>query len=261
MARLTGKDWLAIRDAWETDERDGFAWVPKHLDLSVGRSAVAKRAAREGWKKKAAPEVVTVTNATPAVTPLSRSVTKETGAPGRPSEYKSEYADMAYRLMLLGFTREGLAQVFDVDERTIYRWQSDHSEFCQALWRGGAIADAEVAESLFNRAKGSVVPDCHVGFFEGAAIITKLEKHHPPDVGAARLWLTNRQPHMWKQKVEIFEQPEIKELDKEAMDRLYEKALREAAERRDALQNRGDRLGLRLDGDQSREDEVIVYDD
>lgn len=252
MTRLTAKDWLAIRDAWETDGRDGFAWVPKHLDLSVGRSAVAKRAAREGWVKQEVAEVVIANDVTPAVTPLSPSVTSVTSVirgVGRPSGYRDEYAGMAYRLMLTGYTREGLAEVFGVDVRTIYRWQSVEPEFGQALWRGGAIADSQVAESLFNRANGSVVPDTHIALHEGQPVITSLEKHYPPDVGAARLWLTNRQPLLWRNKVEVVEEHNNTFPPTEELDALYEKALKQAEERQVALFGRRERLGLVLDGE------------
>lgn len=259
--RLTSKDWQSAREVWESDQRDGYAWLVRELELPVSRAAVSKRGTKEGWQKQVTAEAPEVTQEVTQVTLNSRSATSSATTVGRPTDYKPEFADMAYRLMLLGFTRQGLADVFGVDERTIYRWQEEHGEFCQALFRGGAIADAEIAESLFNRAKGSVVPDTHVGLHEGVAIITPLDKHFPPDVGAARMWLKNRQPHLWKDKVEIVEEVISTFPPTDELDALYAKALKEAGDRQKSLFGRAERLGLVLDGELGREDEVIVRDE
>lgn len=257
MAKLTERQWQAARDAWESNPRDGYAWLVRDLGLPVSRAAISKRAARDGWRKQPDAKGATkqVTQAVTEVTQNSRSVTK---GPGRPSDYRPEFTDVAYNLMLLGFTREQLAQAFGVDERTIYRWQESYPEFCQALYKGGAQADAEVARALFDRAKGAVVPDTHISLHEGQPVITPLEKHYPPDVGAARLWLKNRQPELWKDKVEVVEQPSIALVDKEAMDQLYDRVLAEAAEKREALMNRAERMGLVLDSERVRDDDVVI---
>ncbi|MBL1376257.1 hypothetical protein [Zobellella iuensis] len=171
---------------------------------------------------------------------------------------------MAYRLALLGLTREQLATAFDVCERTIYHWQQEYPEFLQAIARGGIHADAEVAEALFNRARGAVVPDVHIALHEGQPVITPLEKHYPPDVGAARLWLKNRTPEQWKDKVELVEKPTIALVDREAMDKVYEQVLQEAEQKRAALQSRAERMGLLLDserGGATRGDEVVIAHD
>lgn len=254
---MTERQWQAARDAWESDPRDGYAWLARDLGLPVSRAAISKRAARDGWCKQPDAQGATkqVTQAVTEVTQNSRSVTK---GPGRPSDYRPEFAEQAYRLCLLGFTRKQLAEYFEVDERTIYRWQAEQPEFCQSLYKGGSQADAEVAMALFHRAKGIAVPDTHVGLHEGQAVVTPLEKHYPPDVGAARLWLKNRQPELWKDKVELVEQPSIALVDKVAMDQLYEKVLAEAAAKREALRGRAERLGLVLDSDRMRSDEVVI---
>ena len=53
-------------------------------------------------------------------------------AGGRPSKFKPEYIEQARKLALLGTTDREVAEFFEVDERTVYRWQHDHPEFCQA---------------------------------------------------------------------------------------------------------------------------------
>lgn len=243
--KLLPEQWAAARNVWEQDARTGYAWLVRELALSVSRTAVAKRAKSEGWTKRAV-ESPKVTQVTPEVTPVAATM-------GRPTEYQSVYAEQAYRLMLLGFTREKLAEFFQVNESTIYRWQEKHGDFCEALRKGGAYADAEVALALYDRAKGSVEPDVHVAVIEGEIVTTAIDKHYPPDVGAARMWLKNRQPELWRDKVEVEEKATIALVDYDALDDIYRKALEHAAEVERSLQGRAERLGLIM-GDEQGDD-------
>ncbi|WP_081135479.1 hypothetical protein [Halomonas sp. BC2] len=252
-AKMTTRQWQKARKLWEADSREGFAWLVRELSLPVSRVAVSRRAKADEWQKRAQPtdpasnteeEVTHGVTVTPQVT---QEVTPVTKGRGRPSEYRPEYAEQAERLMLLGFTREKLAKFYEVDERTIYRWQQQHEDFRHAIWRGGALADAEVAHALFHRAKGAVVPETHVAQHQGQVILTDMERHYPPETAAARLWLKNRQPEFWKDKVELEEKPAIALVDKEAMRGRIEAALEKAAQVEREMKGRAERLGLMLD--------------
>ena len=124
---------------------------------------------------------------------------------GRPSKYKEEYAEQARKLCLLGATDAKLADFFEVDEATINRWKHDFPEFCKSLKAGKMQADAEIAESLFNRAKGYVAPDIDIKMYEGQIIETPYMKHYPPDATSMIFWLKNRQPDLWREKREAVE--------------------------------------------------------
>lgn len=124
---------------------------------------------------------------------------------GRPSKYKQEYAEQARKLCLLGATDAKLADFFEVDEATINRWKHDFPEFCKSLKAGKIQADAEIAESLFNRAKGYVAPDLDIKMYEGQIIETPYMKHYPPDATSMIFWLKNRQPDLWREKREAVE--------------------------------------------------------
>lgn len=76
---------------------------------------------------------------------------------GRPSSYKQEYVDLAFKFCLLGATDEDLAKFFDVAESTINKWKIDYPEFSESLKRGKQQSDAEIASSLYNRAKGAII--------------------------------------------------------------------------------------------------------
>src|ERR1043166_9958695 len=72
---------------------------------------------------------------------------------GRPTKYKEEYAEQAYKLSLLGHTDEEMATFFSVHVDTIYEWKNKHEEFSEAITRGKQVADIEVAEALFDGAR------------------------------------------------------------------------------------------------------------
>lgn len=123
-------------------------------------------------------------------------------AVGRPTSYKQEYAGQAYKFCLLGASDERLAELFGVAVSTIYEWKLVFPEFSEALMAGKEVADAEIAYSLFHRAKGYSHPEDDIRALNGAIVITPTIRHYPPDTGAATLWLKNRQPKVWRDKVE-----------------------------------------------------------
>jgi hypothetical protein len=123
---------------------------------------------------------------------------------GRPSLYREEYAEQARRLCLLGATDQELADFFEIDVRTIYDWKRTKPEFSQAITRGKILADAEVAEKLFQRACGYVVSAVKLyRQDDGSVLQVPYQIEHPPDTQAASLWLRNRQPHRWRDKHEV----------------------------------------------------------
>lgn len=122
---------------------------------------------------------------------------------GRPSEYKSEYAEGAKRLARLGATDEEVADFYDVDVRTIYRWKNTHKEFCQALKVGKEEADVRVERSLYHRAIGYTHDEDKIFNNGGEALVVPTKKHYAPDTTAAIFWLKNRKPEEWRDKQEV----------------------------------------------------------
>lgn len=124
-------------------------------------------------------------------------------AGGRPSKYKAEYAEQAFKFCLLGADDNRLASFFDVDVATIHRWKHDHKEFCDSLKRGKDVADAEIAQALYHRAKGYSHKAVKIFNNQGEILTEEYIEHYPPDTGAAMAWLKNRQPKDWRDKQEI----------------------------------------------------------
>ncbi len=122
---------------------------------------------------------------------------------GRPTDYKEEYAELAYKLCLLGATDVQLAEFLEISEKTIYNWKNKHPEFLQALKDGKEIADANVAQSLYQRAIGYEHPEDKIFNHGGKPLIVPTTKHYPPDTGACMSWLKNRQGDKWRDKQDI----------------------------------------------------------
>ena len=133
---------------------------------------------------------------------------------GRPTEYKPEYCVQVEKLCKLGATDKEIGDFFEVDESTINRWKLEYPEFCESIKKGKIVADAEIAHSLFHRAKGythdaiKIFPtggetkDKEGNVIKGPLLVP-YQEHYPPDTVAAIFWLKNRQKDKWRDKQEI----------------------------------------------------------
>lgn len=133
---------------------------------------------------------------------------------GRPTGYKPEYADLARKFCLLGATDKQLAEFFEVNEDTIYEWKKRHPNFSESIREGKDRADAEIANSLYHRAKGYEHEAEEIKVVsEGNNLGSRIErvpviKRYPPDTRAIQFWMTNRrrakvEPGVWTERQEI----------------------------------------------------------
>lgn len=123
----------------------------------------------------------------------------------RPTEYREEYADGARKLARLGATDAEIADFFEVDVRTIYRWKNAHGEFCQALKAGKDEADTRVERALYHRAVGYEQEAVKIFMPAGAdkPVYAPYVERVQPDTTAAIFWLKNRRPEEWRDKREL----------------------------------------------------------
>lgn len=139
---------------------------------------------------------------------------------GRPSLYKEEYNDQAYKLCLLGATDKELADFFDVVEDTINEWKKRYENFSVSIKRRKTIADSNVADKLYQRALGYSHPDVELkvlsdGQGQGSRIEkVDITKHYPPETAAAIFWLKNRQSSKWRDKQEFEHKGELRQIFK-----------------------------------------------
>lgn len=124
---------------------------------------------------------------------------------GRPSAYREEYDEQARKLCLLGATDVELGEFFGVSEVTINAWKTAHPEFLKSITHGKQIADAEVADKLYHRARGYSHEAVKIFMPSGAEVpvYAPYTEHFPPDTAAASLWLRNRQPKKWRDRQEV----------------------------------------------------------
>lgn len=136
---------------------------------------------------------------------------------GLPKKYYKHYARQAYFMTLMGFTLVQIAQVFEVNYDTVLLWQRTHPKFTEAIQKGRAVADGEVAYSLYKRALGyshphQVILTNRVREYDDKGkvvreytkpLIVDTVKHYPPDTAAATKWLRARQPEVWGNKLEV----------------------------------------------------------
>lgn len=112
-------------------------------------------------------------------------------------------------MTLLGATDKELAQAAGVSEVTINAWKREHPDFLKSLKDGKAVADANVAKSLYRRALGYAHPAVKIlavarGNNQGSDVeqVPYVERY-PPDTVAAMFWLKNRRPDLWRDKQDV----------------------------------------------------------
>ncbi len=123
---------------------------------------------------------------------------------GRPSLYRKEYVPYVGKLARLGALEKQIADFFEVSEETITYWKRKYPEFLRSLREGRILADAEIADALYHRAKGYRVKATKI-FCSDKGGVTKVPcmEVYPPDTPAIKFWLTNRVPKLWRDKVDV----------------------------------------------------------
>lgn len=121
---------------------------------------------------------------------------------GRPTKFKPEFVKQALMMARVGATDREVAESFEVDEATIYRWKHTKPEFCEALKVGKDVADDRVEQSLYRRALGYSHDAVKMHVVEGVVAVTPFVERYPPDTTAAIFWLKNRRPAEWRDKQE-----------------------------------------------------------
>ncbi|MGL4735703.1 MAG: hypothetical protein ACRCWB_11620 [Enterovibrio sp.] len=223
-----------LRPIWEGDPRRGFGWLI--AEAGTGNAMKLCELARaEGWTK--------------SKEYLNESIDQLCEPPYPAPFYNSTWVGIVKNLRLASFDEQKIAETLGIGLKAFEFLQYQHQALRDALIEAGAMADGMVAQALFERACGSKIEDQCVNVVGDQVVITAYEKSYPPDTASIKFWLKNRQPELWKEKVETVDRPMVAVMDTDAMATSFQKALDLAEERRKELASRADRLGLVLDGD------------
>lgn len=122
---------------------------------------------------------------------------------GRPSKCTKEICEQAEKLCLLGATDAEMADFFGVAVSTISYWKVKDKGFSEAVKNGKTVADATVAQRLYQRATGYTHDEDQIFQYKGDPVVVKTTKHYPPETTAGIFWLHNRQRGRWKQKQSV----------------------------------------------------------
>jgi len=128
---------------------------------------------------------------------------------GRPTLYRSEYAEIARKACTEGATNATLATRLAVARGTVDNWIATIPEFGEAVRKGRAIADDAVVSALYARATGFKQPAIKFFHYRGETKREEHTVHLPPDTHACIFWLRNRRPEEWREKREG--EPEAKD--------------------------------------------------
>lgn len=172
-----------------------------------------------------------------------RKVIKERGLPartasspgaGRPAKLTNALIALTKKLSLLGLDDQRIWETLDISKATFYLWKSVTPKFLDAVGYGRALAAANVANKLYARTQGMRVTEERVVVVSGVAEVVKIRKIIPPDVRAQEIWLSRREPEIWRKtenvnvvdktiRVEVPEQPPAE--DAEDFSKMVEEQL------------------------------------
>lgn len=126
---------------------------------------------------------------------------------GRKTKYNMQmHVPWARSLAICGKTSDEIARELGIARSTLYGWMGAHPEFSDAIKNGKARADAEVVESLFNRATGRVMRTIKKkretldSAGNKITLMELIQETPPPDTTAMIYWLKNRQPELWRDR-------------------------------------------------------------
>lgn len=171
----------------------------------VSKKAVEAAADRAEKRSKGAPEEIPKIDLDPKVVKAEEIIEEMSSTRGRPTKFKDEYTLVARALCRRGATDLELAEEFGVSTSTIWRWCVQNEDFWNACHEGKSAFDKRIERSLAQRATGYSYHTEKVFQFQGEIIRAKVVEHVPPDVGAAKMWLTNRDPANWREATQRIE--------------------------------------------------------
>lgn len=120
----------------------------------------------------------------------------------RPTKMTDKIQSKIELLAKRGFTDVEISQLCDITQQTLNNWKKKHAAFFESLIDWKSQADEKVERALYERACGFEHPEEKVFCNNGEIVTHQTTKKYPPETGAAALWLKNRQPDKWREKID-----------------------------------------------------------
>lgn len=140
---------------------------------------------------------------------------------GRPTKFTKENQERIKVMTELGHSDKEICEHLKVDIQSLFNWKDSYPDFFASLpdWRIGA--DLRVEAALFKSCTGGIIIEQRpqsVMVGDGMSRVEQhpQEKYIPPNVTAAKFWLTNRKASEWRDRRE-FDINEVKKLTDEEL--------------------------------------------
>lgn len=114
--------------------------------------------------------------------------------------YIRRLADYAKTAEHFAATNAEIAQALGCSERTVIAWKGQHPEFKQLIEQLQHNPDVHVENAIYRAALGYEYEETTIETGTNGEKLIRYKKHQPPNISAARLWLTNRRPNEWRDK-------------------------------------------------------------
>ena len=103
-----------------------------------------------------------------------------------------------------GFTEEEIANKMNIGVSTLSEWKNKFPELTETLKKNKEIVDYRVEASVLQSIMGHTETYTNQKVTKDGDVVEYQETVYiPPNVLAQMFWLKNRQPHKWRDKVEI----------------------------------------------------------
>ena len=147
---------------------------------------------------------------------------------GRPTKYNATFhPKLVEAYARLGMTDVQIAEKFEISEKTLNTWKQKYPKFLQSMQAGKEKVDDQVEAALLKKALGFDDPDAVKIFqYNGGIIEAQYVRKVDPDYNSIRLWLLNRRPKKWRDKVHIEDDTDFSR-QKDKLDKIRESALKE----------------------------------
>lgn len=148
-------------------------------------------------------------------------------AAGRPTKYNKDHHPKLVKLCcMLGMVDKDIAEFLEISEATLNNWKNKYSEFLESMSEGKSGVDDQVEAALLKKALGYEYDDEKPFQFQGGEVKVTYKKIVEPDYNSIRLWLLNRRPEKWREKVHIEDDTDFsRQLEK--LDAIRKKALKD----------------------------------